>query len=242
MALVLTLLVAVGFPLYAVVEARVPARLGEFLLPLLHLIVSLVLVVLILLVYIRLFRRTMTVSLFFLMLALTATLFEGWKVFAIMPQPPAIDIVLATRLIVAARFSYVFFIFLSALFTTEFVFQRHGTLAVVVIGAAGLVAWNIPVDVYTILPNAMVRVGLGRSVPAVIYIFIALTVITFIQAGLKNQEGRLLLSAFAVAVLATGHELLFSGSTVVTLLAGTAGMILGGILFGARNYRDEILD
>lgn len=184
----------------------------------------------------------MAVHLFFLILALVSMLFDGWKIVNMAAPIPGIESAVVMRFLVAARFSGVFFLFASALFTTEFVVQRHGVLALIILGVAGLIAWNIPVDTFSLSRNGMFRVGLGRSVQAVIVVFIAIAILTYLQAGIRAQDERIVVSTLGVAALTVGHEILFQGSSIPTLIVGSAIMIFGGIVYGARNYRDEILD
>ena len=182
------------------------------------------------------------VPVFFVILALVATIADVWKIVNLLGPFPGLDGVLTMRLMVISHLVFAFSLFASAVYVSEPVFQRHGVLLLIIVGVAISIAWGLPVDAFTLMPNLLFRTGLGNSVPVTIGVFILLAVITYVQAGYRNHDNRVLVSALAILLLAGGHELLYYGYSVFACVPGIIAMASGGILYAARNYRDEIPD
>jgi hypothetical protein len=120
--------------------------------------------------------------------------------------------------------------------------QRHGTaMGVATLIAVGM-SWMIPVDTAVLPPHLVYPAGLRSSLDATLLLLVVVSVINYLQAVITRQEWRRLVGVVAVAMIATGREMLFYLTSPVAVVVAAALLIAGAILFAGQNYRDLLLN
>lgn len=195
-------------------------------------------------IYIRLFRRSPAISVFFvtwylLLLVLDAVKIAqlilpvvGWPQFA----------PLVSRVSLFGHILGVMALFGGGLYAGGVRMQRHGTaMGVATLIAVGM-SWMIPVDTAVLPPNLVYPAGLRSSLDATLLLLVVVSVINYLQAVITRQEWRRLVGVVAVAMIASGREMLFYLTSPVAVVVAAALLIAGAILFAAQNYRDLLLN
>lgn len=194
-------------------------------------------------IYLRLFRRTPSLSVFFVVWFFLAMTLDVLKLaqlvlpFTALPQfAPAVS-----RLTVFGHIAGVMALFGAGLYAGGVRMQRHGT-AMLVVGLIALgLAWSVPIDTAELPEHLVYRAGVRASLQSTLALLLVVAVVNFVHAALNNGNPRQLLSALAVALLAAGRELLFYRIEPWWIVAGAGAVITGGILFASQNYRDFLV-
>jgi hypothetical protein len=119
--------------------------------------------------------------------------------------------------------------------------QRHGTAIVVACMIAVGLSWAIPIDTGDLPANLVHRAGIGTSLQATLLLLLAVSVVNFVHAALNSGNPRGLITAGAVALMATGRELLFYRVEPLWIVLGAVAVLAGGIIFAGQNYRDFLV-
>tara|TARA_B100000614_G_scaffold125012_1_gene111804 strand:- start:147 stop:932 length:786 start_codon:yes stop_codon:yes gene_type:complete len=194
-------------------------------------------------VYLRLFRRTPSLAVFFVIWFYLAMVVDVLKLVQVVlpstPWPqfgPAIS-----RIGVFGHVTGVMALFAAGLYAGGVRMQRHGTAIFVACVIAFGLSWSIPIDTSFLPSHLVYRAGVRASLQATLILLLVVSVVNFVQASINNGNPRQLLSALAIALLATGRELLFYRIEPVWLATGAVSILVGGILFAGQNYRDFLL-
>lgn len=193
--------------------------------------------------YLRLFRRTPSLAVFFVIWFFLAMVPDVLKLLQLVlpysswPQlAPAVS-----RMGLLAHLLGVMALFAAGLYAGGVRMQRHGT-AIFIAGLIALaLSWSIPIDTATLPPHLVFSAGIRSSMRVTIILFLVLAVLNFLQAGISAGGARRYGSAAAVAALAVGRELLFYSVDLVVLIVGMGLFLAGMALFAVLNYRDFLL-
>lgn len=193
--------------------------------------------------YLRLFRRTPSLAVFFVIWFYLAMVPDGLKLFQlILPYsswPQLAPVV--SRLGLLAHLLGVMALFAAGLYAGGVRMQRHGT-AIFIAGLIALgLSWSIPIDTATLPPHLVFNAGIRSSMRVTIILFLVLAVLNFVQAGVSAGGARRYGTAATVAALAVGRELLFYSVDLMVLGAGLALFVTGMVVFAVLNYRDFLL-
>lgn len=193
--------------------------------------------------FLRLFRRTPSVSLFFVglffvlmtvdivklaQLILPVTDWSGWSI-------------AVARVTVAGHISGTAAIFGAGLFAGGVRMQRHGVaLLFALLVAAGLSA-TIPLDTSTLPPHLVYLEGMRASLRLTLFVLLGVSVLNYIYAAVDAEAWRRLWSAGAIALAAIGREILFYRVEPMWIVAGGVCALAGAVIYGLQNYREYVV-
>jgi ABC-type multidrug transport system fused ATPase/permease subunit len=194
-------------------------------------------------IYLGLFRRTPALSVFFVTWFFLTMVFDIFKFGQIiLPASPWPQFTAeVSRAGIFGHISGVMAIFAAGLYAGGVRMQRHGTAMIVACMIALGLSWSIPVDTGVLPTNLIHRAGIGTSLQATLVLLIAVSVVNFVHAALDSGNLRGLVTAAAVALVATGREILFYRVEPLWIVLGAAGVLAGGIIFAGQNYRDFLV-
>ncbi|MCG8479110.1 MAG: hypothetical protein MI724_08455 [Spirochaetales bacterium] len=195
------------------------------------------------LVYMRLFRRTPSLSVFFVTWFFLLMSFDASKIGQILlpvsPWPQFAPVV--ARVTIFGHIIGVVSLFGAGLYAGGVRMQRHGTAMFVVAMIALALSASIPIDTSSLPPHLVYEAGMRSSLQATLVLLLVVAVVNYVQAAVGKQDYRQLMSALAVALVAAGREMLFYFIEPLWLVAGAAALVVGGVLFAAQNYRDFLV-
>jgi hypothetical protein len=195
------------------------------------------------LVYLGLFRRTPALSVFFVTWFFLTMAFDVFKYGQIiLPASPWPQLTAEiSRVGIFGHLTGVMAIFAAGLYAGGVRMQRHGTAIIVASLIALGLSWSIPIDTGSLPANLIHRAGIGTSLQATLVLLIAVSVVNFVHAAVNSGNPRGLITAGAVALLATGREILFYRVEPLSMALGAVAVLAGGILFAGQNYRDFLV-
>ncbi len=193
--------------------------------------------------YLRLFRRTPALSVFFVTWFFLTMILDALKLgLVFLPVAPWPQ--LASEFSRAVTFGHVtgvMALFGAGLYAGGLRMQRHGTAILVGGIIAVALSWSIPIDTSYLPDHLVYRAGIRSSLQATLILLLVVAVVNYIQASVNNGNPRQLISALAIAALAAGRELLFYRVEPLWIGAGALLVVAGGITFAGQNYRDFLL-
>ncbi len=193
--------------------------------------------------YLRLFRRTPSLSVFFVtwfFLMMIMDVFKLGMVFLPVAPWPQLSSEFS-RTVTFGHVTGVMALFGAGLYAGGLRMQRHGTAILVGGIIAVALSWSIPIDTSALPDHLVYRAGIRSSLQATLFLLLAVAVVNYVQASINNANPRQLISAGAIAALAVGRELLFYRIEPVWLGVGALLVVTGGIVFAGHNYRDFLL-
>lgn len=194
-------------------------------------------------VYMRLFRRTPSLSVFFVTWFFLLMSFDVSKIGQILlpvsPWPHFASMV--ARVSIFGHIIGVVALFGAGLYAGGVRMQRHGTAMFVVAMIALALSASIPIDTSSLPHHLVYEAGMRSSLQATLVLLLAVSVINYVQAAVGKQDYRQFMAALAVALMAAGREILFYFIEPLWLVFGAAALAAGGILFAAQNYRDFLV-
>lgn len=194
-------------------------------------------------VYMRLFRRSPSVPIFFVVLFFVFTMLDVTKLGQVMVPETAWRVyspVLA-RVSIFGHISSVLALFAAGVYASVARMQRHGTVLLFGMMIAMGLSWAVPIDVLYLPRNLVYTAGLQPSLDSMIQVVVVLAVLNFVQAAVVGRDRRQMMSAGAVALIALGREILFYRTEPVWLVLGPVLFAGGAILFAVENYRDYLV-
>ena len=194
--------------------------------------------------FVRVFRRSSSVAVFFAVLYLLLSAVDVtklWHLFDVSVIPMGSQ-VLATRVVHFGHLLGTFSLFASSLYAVGVRFQRHGMLILLGGFVALALIWALPIDTTVLQPNLTFRAGLRTPVALSVSALVGLSVINYVYAGVLEADIRFSVSTSAVAGMAVGREALFFASNPVVIILAGALMVTGATLYAFRSYRDYTID
>ena len=194
-------------------------------------------------VYLRMFRRTPSLSVFFVIWFFLAMMFDVSKLGQVfVPASPWPQFApLVARISIFGHIVGVMALFGAGLYAGGVRMQRHGTAMFVGAVIAFGLSWSIPIDTSALPSHLVYHAGMRASLQATLVLLLTIAVLNYVQAAVHHGHPRQLISALAVALMATGRELLFYQIQPVWILVGMVALIAGAIVFAGQNYRDFLV-
>jgi hypothetical protein len=194
-------------------------------------------------VYLRLFRRTPSLSVFFVIWFFLSMAIDVSKLGQVIlpgsPWPQLVPVV--SRVSIFGHIIGVMALFSAGLYEGGVRMQRHGTaMFVAVLLAVGL-SWSVPIDTSVLPPHLVYPAGMRASLRATLVVLLVVAVVNYLEAAISSGNPRQLSAAAAVFLLATGREVLFYQTAPLWIVLGAAAVLAGGILFAVHNFRDFLV-
>ncbi|MDA3950019.1 MAG: hypothetical protein PF508_12480 [Spirochaeta sp.] len=205
--------------------------------------VSVLLGALFAILYVRLFRRSPSIPVFFLtffFLSMMLDVSKVGQVVVLSSRWPHLSPVVA-RGSIFGHIVGVFSLFAAGLYSGGIRMQRHGTVLFIGFLIAFSLSWLIPVDTSYLPDHLVYPAGVRASLEVALIGILVLAVVNFVQAAVSNENPRLLVTAGAVAALAVGRELLFYYADPLWIIVGGALVIIGSSVFTGQHYRDYLV-
>lgn len=193
--------------------------------------------------YVRLFRRSPSIPVFFVsffFLAMTLDITKIAQIIVAFGRLPHLSTFVA-RASIFGHIVGVLSLFAAGLYSSGIRMQRHGTVILVGVIIAFSLSWLIPVDTSYLPDHLVYPAGIRASLEAALIVILVLAVVNFVQAAIMNQNPRQVITAAAVAAMAVGREILFYSADPVWIILGGGGVIVGATIFTGQYYRDYLV-
>ncbi len=193
--------------------------------------------------YMRLFHRSPSVPVFFVVLYFIFSILDISKLGQVMISMTAwrhFSPFLA-RVSIFGHIAGALALFAAGLYATVSRMQRHGIAMMIGFLIALGLSWAVPIDTLRMRSNLVYAAGFQPSLDAVITVLIVLAVLNFVQAAVSGRERRQVMSALAVALIVLGRELLFYRTEPFFLVGGSVLFAAGAAFFAVENYRDYLV-
>ncbi|POR02035.1 hypothetical protein AU468_07215 [Alkalispirochaeta sphaeroplastigenens] len=195
-------------------------------------------------VYMRVFRRSPSVTVFFVILFFLFSSLDITKVGQLM-IPATSWRHLSPILSRVTSFGWIagtLALFTGGLCAGGGSLQRHGVSLLALLAVSLGLSWTVPLDSLALPEHLVYPMGLRLSVDTVMLVVLFLGVVSFFQVALAVRERRPLFTALAAAALALGRVLLFYRTEISLILLGAGFLLLGVLVFAVENYRDYLLE
>lgn len=187
----------------------------------------------------RYFRKTTAPEVFFFLLCLLFLVPDMMKplqvVMVDLSLPPAY-LALLTRVLYFSLSFGVLSLFAASLFVVGIEHQRGGIVLAVVLAISVGIAYVLPVDSLVLSLSMTHRVGSQSLYRMVLAVIAGLTVLNFINASLASGSRDYIVLAGAAGALLGGRLWGFWGTQTWELTSAAALLVLGAIVFGVRCY------
>lgn len=193
--------------------------------------------------YMRLFHRSPSVPVFFMVLFFIFSALDISKLGQVMVSATAWRHFspLLARVSIFGHVTGALALFAAGLYASVARMQRHGTAMTMGLVIALGLSWAVPIDTFRIRENLVYSAGFHPSLDAMILVVLVLAVLNFIHAALVVRERRQLMSAGAVALIVLGRETLFYRTEPLLIALGAALLVTGAAVFAVENYRDYLV-
>lgn len=187
----------------------------------------------------RYFRKTTAPEVFFFLLCLLLLVPDMMKplqlVLLDLSLPPAYSALLTRALYFSLSFG-VLSLFAASLFVVGIEHQRGGIVLAVVLALSVGIAYVIPVDSLELGLYMSHRVGSQNLYRMVLSVIAGLTVLNFANASLGSGSRDYIVLAGSAGALLAGRLWGFWGTQVWEIIGATALLVLGAVVFGIRCY------
>ncbi len=194
-------------------------------------------------VYIRLFRRSPSVPVFFVVLFLIFTAVDVSKLGQVMIPATAwrnVSPVLA-RVTIFGHMSGALALFAAGLYASVSRMQQHGIAMTIGLFVSLGLSWAVPIDTFSLPHNLVYTAGFQPSLDVMIQVVFGLAVVNFLQAAVTGRERRQVMSALAVALVTLGREVLYYRTEVPVVIGGAVLFVAGVAVYAVENYRDYLV-
>jgi hypothetical protein len=182
----------------------------------------------------KLYRRTDSAELLFLMLFCLSLCLETWRlgnlVFPALGLSQYLNVVV-TRLVLFSRFFGLLCLLVASLYAVGMKYAQYSVL----IGGMAVLAFTLagvlPLDTSLYEPTFLYKLGDRQGYLFVRLILALLMVINFVVAVRVRRSRRFAAAAGAAALLFVGRELLQYGIAPLPVVLGTAALIIGFVVF-----------
>lgn len=193
--------------------------------------------------FIRLFRRNTSVSVFFVTLSFLLIGVDGLKLLQLVALSQAFPriAVIISRLLIGANLLWVSALAAAGLYAGGVRMQRHGTAMLSMAALVGVLAAAIPLDTGTIPNNLVFDTVLPASLDGIVAMFATMAVLNYVYAAVNDRSSRRLIAALAIALIAFGREGLYHWIEPLPVLVSLVALIAGTVTFALQHYREQIL-
>lgn len=187
----------------------------------------------------RLFRRMSSLEIYFFLVFLVTLSFDGLRIlnwiFLLKQITPYFG-GLVTRLVYFGYFMGLFCMFTSSIYSGEVSYQKVGTLLSVLATLSLALSYSMPVDITTLKPILLYRVGGEEYLLLVRGGLMVLTVLSFARSALLSRSKEEWTICGAVVVLLMGREISFFHSDTPLGLLGILLLVAGSFYFSRKSY------
>ncbi|GAB4369382.1 MAG: hypothetical protein Kow009_06030 [Spirochaetales bacterium] len=187
----------------------------------------------------RLLQRMSSLEIYFFLVFLVTLSFDGLRVlhwvFLVKQVTPYFGGLL-TRMVYFGYFMGLFSMFTSSIYSGEVSYQKVGTLLSVLATLSLALSYSMPVDITTLKPNLLYRVGDEEYLLLVRGGLIVLTVLSFARSALLSRSREEWAICGAAAILMLGREFSFSRSDTPLGLLGIFLLGVGSFYFSRKSY------
>jgi hypothetical protein len=182
----------------------------------------------------RLYRRTDSAELLFLMLFCLSICLEAWRlgnlVFPALGLSQYLNVVV-TRLVLFSRFFGLLCLLVASLYAVGMKYVQYSVLIGGMFVLAFALAGVLPLDTSLYEPTFLYKLGDRQGYLFVRLILALLMVINFVVAARLRRSRRFAVAAVAAFMLFAGRELLQQGIAPLPVVLGTAALIVGFVVF-----------
>ena len=187
----------------------------------------------------RLFRRMSSLEIYFFLVFLITLSFDGLRIlnwiFLLKQITPYFGGMM-TRIVYFGYFMGLFCMFTSSIYAGEISYQKAGTL-LSVLGILSLaLSYSMPVDITTLTPILLYRVGGDAYLLLVRGGLMGLTVLSFARSAFLSRSKEEWSICVAAAVLLLGREIAFFHSDTPLGFVGIFLLGIGSFYFSRKSY------
>lgn len=143
---------------------------------------------------------------------------------------------LLTRIVYFGYFMGLFCMFTSSIYSGEVSYQKAGTLLSIVATLSLALSYSMPVDITTLKPILLYRVGGEQYLLLVRVGLIVLTVLSFVRSAFVSRLKEEWAICGAAAILLAGRELAFFHSDTLLGFLGIFLLGVGSFYFSRKSY------
>jgi hypothetical protein len=181
----------------------------------------------------KLYRRTDSAELLFLMLFCLSLCLEAWRlgnlVFPALGMSQYLN-VLITRLVLFSRFFGLLCLLVASLYAVGMKYIQYPVLIGGMVVLAFALAGVLPLDTSLHEPTFLYKLGDRQGYLFVRLILALLMVVNFVAAARVRRTRRFAVAALAAFLLFAGRELLHYGIAPIPIVLGTAALIVGFVI------------
>lgn len=181
----------------------------------------------------KLYRRTDSAELLFLMLFCLSLCLEAWRVanlvFPTLGLSQYLNVVV-TRLVLFSRFFGLLCLLVASLYAVGMKYVQYPVLISGMAVLAFALAGVLPLDTSLYEPTFLYKLGDRQGYLFVRLILGLLTIVNFIVAARTRRSRRFAVAAAAALLLFAGRELLQYGIAPLPVVFGTAALIIGFVV------------
>jgi hypothetical protein len=182
----------------------------------------------------KLYRRTDSAELLFLMLFCASLCLEAWRlgnlVFPALGYSRYLNLVV-TRLVLFSRFFGLMCLVIASLYAVGLKYVQYSVLIGGTVVLAFALAGVLPLDTSLYEPTFLYKLGDRQGYLFVRLILALLTVVNFAVAARFRRSRRFAVAAAATVLMILGRELLLHGIAPLPVVAGTAALSAGFVVF-----------
>ncbi len=187
----------------------------------------------------RLFRRMSSLEIYFFLVFLISLSFDGLRilnwVFQLKQITPYFGGLL-TRIVYFGYFMGLFCMFASSIYSGEVTYQKVGTLLSVLGTLSLALSYSMPVDITSLQPILLYRVGGEEYLLLVRGGLMVLTVLGFARSAFLSRSREAWAICGATAILLVGREIVFFRSDTPLGLLGIFLLGIGSFYFSRKSY------
>lgn len=194
-------------------------------------------------VYLRVFRRSRSIPVFFMVLFLVFAgldVTKGLQVLIAQSPFPHLGSSVS-RVTIFGHLTGALALFGSGLYSGSHRLKWHGTALTLGLFLVAALTWVIPVDTAILPRNLVFPAGFTASLDALTASLFVLAVLSYGEPAVTGRSLRGLVNTGAVVLAVAGRELLYHRTEVASLVVGTVLFIGGTALYAAYNYRDYLV-
>ena len=188
----------------------------------------------------RLYHRTASAEVFFIIFFLCSLALEAlriWNGLFLLEVLPLSISTIGTRIVYFGRIFGLVCLLFGSVYAVEIRFKRFGVLLLCSIFLSLVFAYVLPLDSSVILSNFLYRLGDERSTLLFVLVLQIAIGLNFFIAGLKRQQRGFVFAAISVLLMLAGRDLLLFQISLFSLIAGELVFVAGLGLFSRQMRR-----
>ncbi len=193
--------------------------------------------------YLRIFRRSRSIPVFFMVTFFIFTMLDAtkWVQLLVLDSPWPHYAATVSRVTIFGHLSGALALFGSGLYAGSHRLKWQGVAFALGLFLTASLSWAIPIDSSVMPENLVFAAGFPASLDMLTALLLILGVINYAEQAIVARDTRRAVTALSVLLIVVGRELLYHRTEIAMMFLGTGLFLAGGITYALRNYRDYLL-